>query len=122
MWQPQPQTNRPKMSVARIAREKKMKPALTAPCWSVCMLSEGSIGETVRPAIHHWITCAIMNRFNKPSARARHRLVFDLRICVPGIAEVPRAPGGGKLAKFGSVVSQPDFKIFCFPFERVPDN
>ena len=53
MWQPQPQTKRPKISVARIAREKKIKPALIAPRWSVCMVSEGSIGETVRPVIHH---------------------------------------------------------------------
>ena len=35
---------------------KKMKPALTAPRWSVCMVSEGSMGETVRPMIHHWMT------------------------------------------------------------------
>src|SRR5687767_2529636 len=32
-WQPQPQTKRPKTRVARIARVKKMNPALMNPFW-----------------------------------------------------------------------------------------
>ena len=80
MWQPQPQTNRPKIIVPKMASAKKMKPALIAPLCKVCMDSEGSIGETVRPAIHHWMTWATMSRFTRPSAAARQRLVFDFRM------------------------------------------
>ena len=57
-----------------------MKPALTAPRSSVYIVSEGSMGETVRPAIHHWITCATINRFSEMRTRARQRLVRDLRM------------------------------------------
>ena len=53
MWQPQPQTNRPKISVATIASEKKIKPAFTAPFWIVYIASDGSIGETVTPMTSH---------------------------------------------------------------------
>jgi hypothetical protein len=42
---------RPKISVARIARVKKMNPALIAPFWRVCVVSDGSMGETVLPEI-----------------------------------------------------------------------
>jgi hypothetical protein len=44
---------RPKIKVARIARVKKMNPALMNPFWSVYMVSEGSIGETVLPMTLH---------------------------------------------------------------------
>ena len=53
MWQPQPQMYRPKIKVARIARVKKMNPALMNPFCSVYIVSEGSIGETVLPMTHH---------------------------------------------------------------------
>src|SRR5439155_1841685 len=53
MWQPQPQTKRPKINVAKIARAKKMNPALTNPFCNVCMVSEGSMGETVLPMMRH---------------------------------------------------------------------
>ena len=68
------------MSVAKIARLKKMKPAFTNPLWSVYIVSEGSMGETVLPINRHWMMCAIMNRFRRINARARHRPVFDLRM------------------------------------------
>src|SRR5689334_12884379 len=42
-WQPQPQTKRPKTSVARMASVKKMNPALTNPFRSVYIVSEGSM-------------------------------------------------------------------------------
>jgi len=48
----------------------------------ISMVSEGSIGETVLPMICHWMMCAIMNRFRRISAAARHRPVFDLRMPV----------------------------------------
>ncbi len=67
------------MSVAKIARLKKMKPAFTKPFCSVYIVSEGSMGETVLPISRHWMMCAIMNRFRAINAAARHRLVFDLR-------------------------------------------
>ena len=41
------------MSVAKIARLKKMKPAFTNPFWSVYIVSEGSMGETVFPMNRH---------------------------------------------------------------------
>jgi len=44
---------RPKIKVARIAREKKMNPALMNPFCNVYMVSEGSIGETVLPTTRH---------------------------------------------------------------------
>jgi hypothetical protein len=46
------------------------------------MVSEGSMGETVLPINRHWMMCAIMNRFRRVNAAARHRLVFDLRMPV----------------------------------------
>jgi hypothetical protein len=46
------------------------------------MVSEGSIGETVLPMIRHCTMCAIMNKFRRINAAARHRLVFDLRMPV----------------------------------------
>ena len=70
------------MSVAKIARLKKMKPAFTNPFCSVCIVSEGSMGEIVLPINRHWMMCAIMNRFRRISAAARHRPVFDLRMPV----------------------------------------
>ena len=70
------------MSVAKIARVKKMKPAFTNSFCSVYMVSEGSIGETVRLINRHWMMCAIMNRFRRINAAARHRLVFDFRMPV----------------------------------------
>ena len=39
-----------------MARVKKMNPALTYPFWSVYMVSEGSMGEIVRPMTRHWMT------------------------------------------------------------------
>ena len=68
------------MSVAKIARLKKMKPAFTNPFCSVYIVSDGSIGDTVLPVNRHWIMCAIMNKFRRISAAARHRLVFDSRM------------------------------------------
>jgi len=41
------------MSVAKIARLKKMKPAFTNPFCSVYIVSEGSIGEIVLPINRH---------------------------------------------------------------------
>ena len=70
------------MSVAKIARLKKMKPAFTNPFCSVYIVSEGSMGETVLPVNRHWIMCATMNRFRRINAAARHRLVFDSRMPV----------------------------------------
>jgi hypothetical protein len=59
-----------------------MKPALTNPPLNVCIVSEGSMGETVFPTIRHWMMCAIMNKLSAINAAARHRLVLDLRIPV----------------------------------------
>src|ERR1043166_101913 len=53
MWQPQPQTKRPRMSVASIATAKKINPALIKPFRSVYIVSDGSMGEIVRPAMRH---------------------------------------------------------------------
>ena len=70
------------MSVAKIARLKKMKPAFTNPFCSVYIVSDGSMGEIVLPINRHWMICAIMNRFRRINAAARHRPVFDLRMPV----------------------------------------
>ena len=59
-----------------------MKPALTNPFCSVCIVSEGSIGEIVLPMTRHWMMCASMSRFRMISAAARQRLVLDLRMAV----------------------------------------
>jgi len=59
-----------------------MKPALRNPFCNVCIISEGSMGETVLPPTRHWMMCAIMNKLRRINAAARHRLVFDLRIPV----------------------------------------
>lgn len=49
MWHAHPQKNLPKISVARIAKQNRMKPALTYPNSRVCMDSLGSTGLSVRP-------------------------------------------------------------------------
>jgi hypothetical protein len=41
------------------------------------MVSEDSIGETVRPVIHHWMTEATVSKLRRISVVARQRLVFD---------------------------------------------
>src|SRR5262245_49280497 len=87
-WQPQPQTKRAKMGVARTARVKKMNPALMNPFRRVYMVSEGSMGEIVRPMKRHWMTWAIISRFSEMRAAARRRLAFDLRMA-------PFGTGGG---------------------------
>jgi hypothetical protein len=100
------------MSVAKIARLKKMKPAFTNPFCSVYIVSEGSIGETVLPMNRHWMMCAIMNRFRRTKARARHRLVFELRMPVllkPGRLTTALTCPGIAPAAFNSGLTQPLF-------------
>jgi hypothetical protein len=52
------------------------------PFCRVYIVSEGSMGETVLPVNRHWMMCAIMNRFRRINATARHGPVFDLRMPV----------------------------------------
>lgn len=70
------------MSVAMIAREKKMNPALIAPVCSVYIASEGSIGDTVSPIDRHWTMCTAINRCRRTSAAARHFDVADAAMSV----------------------------------------
>ena len=53
MWQPQPQKNRPKTTVASSARAKKMKPAFSLPTSSVYIASLGSTGLGNGIAVPH---------------------------------------------------------------------
>ena len=39
-----------------------------------------TVGEIVLPINRHWMMCAIMNRFRRINAAARHRPVFDFRM------------------------------------------
>jgi hypothetical protein len=100
------------MSVAKIASVKKMKPAFTNPFWSVYIVSEGSMGETVLPINRHWMMCAIMNRFRRINASPRHQPVFDLRMPVllyPGTVTPALPRAGIARAAFNSGLTQPLF-------------
>ncbi len=70
------------------------------------------MGEIVLPTNRHWMMCAIMNRFRRISAAARHRPVFDLRMpvllypgrLIPALARAEITP-----AVFNSRLTQPLF-------------
>jgi len=57
------------------ASVKKINPALIAPFWSVYIVSEGSMGEIVRPIIRHCMKCATISNVRAASVKARQRLV-----------------------------------------------
>ena len=104
-WQPQPQKNRPKTSVLRIATAKKIAPAFTCPSSRVFIDSLGSTGETVLPLASHWEMCAAKRRWTTPRTIARRGPFLDLRTLggevrsagstVNGI-ETPRSPLEGR--------------------------
>ncbi len=71
-WHPQPQKNRPKTAVTRIAATKKTRPVLTIPCLANSMPSDGSTGLSVTPRSIHWAKWAIMKRLTPMSAIVRH--------------------------------------------------
>ncbi|MCH9001631.1 MAG: GDP-mannose 4,6-dehydratase [Planctomycetes bacterium] len=92
-WHPHPQTKRPKTSVTRIEAARNRKPALRWPSFSVYMASDGSIGETVRPAISHCAMWASINTCTRISDRARRRDIRDRRTlgAADGITVIPVA-------------------------------
>jgi len=65
------------------------------------VVSDGSIGETVLPTNHHWMTCAIINRLRAISATARHGAVRDSRI--PSLSTLDRLRTGRLIDRFLSV-------------------
>lgn len=109
MWHPQPQTNRPKISVASIASAKKINPALTTPCCSVYIASDGSIGDSVRPITSHCIMCSTMSKFTPISAAARHRLVVETRISLPPLPDLLMIGSSTDLFFVDFLFSQPLF-------------
>ena len=89
MWQPQPQTKRPKRNVESSARTKKTKPELISPNSSVRIDSLGSTGAMVRPMISHWMMWAMIRRLTRISEPARQYERREVR----GLVLAPRSTG-----------------------------
>ena len=103
-WHPQPQNQRPRIAVEASASAKKMKPTVTTPYLRVSIASEGSIGASVVPVIHHWTTCAMINNWTMPSTTARFHALRLLRIGEPSRDSGPDPPS----PRPGSTVSEID--------------
>ncbi len=80
-WQAQPQKKRPKISVPSSVTAKKMKPAFTKPSSRVYIDSDGSTGESVRPATAKCAMCRAISPCTPSSTAARHRLRREARTC-----------------------------------------
>src|SRR5678815_275200 len=86
-----------------------MNPALMAPRWSVYILSDGSIGETVVPMRRHCTMCAIISRLRVTRAAARQRLVFESFISLCWVGEFGRTGSLIDRDFFTSLLTQPLF-------------
>jgi len=95
-----------------------MNPALIAPFCSVCIASDGSIGDTVRPMIRHWTKCTTISSVSKMRAPARHRLVRDFLISLGLSGEFARTGSGILRASFVCWLTQLLF-IYCYHFRTV---
>ena len=73
------------------------------------MVSEGSMGEIVRPMTRHWMTWAIISTFSAMSAAARRRLAFDLRMAPFGTGGISEHGEADVRRVFTSWVPQPLF-------------
>jgi len=75
------------------------------------MLSDGSIGEMVRPMRRHWIMWAIMSRYRMMRLAARHLAVRDLAMPPSGEAEETLAITGSWIERGAAAgwLTQPSF-------------
>src|SRR5512134_681077 len=71
-WHAQPQNQRPKRAVIRMAAAKKIRPALTTPPFENAIASEGSTGVTVLPARNQWAMWAAIRTWTAIRLAARH--------------------------------------------------